>query len=150
MIGGLGDEPASVLTVDPVTFGQARLDEDRAAARACLLLEWRIGPVTIAGRNLEGTVDAHRTMTLAKGTNHDPEGRCLVHAARHDPARVLREVEAGRRILARHTDCARGIGRFAGELRDGIAVCDELADLLYRWADHPDYQPAWLPEDPKR
>ncbi len=46
----------------------------------------------------------------------------------HDPARILREVEAKRRILARHA-------------RDPWP-CHDLPDLASPYADHPDF-PAW-------
>lgn len=55
------------------------------------------------------------------------------------PARMLRDVASGRRTLARHTKCVQG--KWAGPY-----PCPELADLLYRWADHPDYEPAWKPQ----
>ena len=67
------------------------------------------------------------------------------HIARHDPARVLREVEAGRRILERHRDCVQyggGICEHAGAVDP---PCPDLRDLLCRWADHPDYLPGWAP-----
>ncbi|GGK32137.1 hypothetical protein GCM10011583_74870 [Streptomyces camponoticapitis] len=48
-----------------------------------------------------------------------------LHVALHDPARVLREIEAKRRILARHA-------------RDPWP-CHDLRDLALPYADHPDF-----------
>jgi hypothetical protein len=79
------------------------------------------------------------------------------HIARHDPARVLREVEAGRRILALYESAAAE--HAAAELRDNlreVAVAESLraekAALFWAvrivaapWNDHPDYDPDWAP-----
>lgn len=78
-------------------------------------------------------------MGLERGTGRD----VAVHIARHDPARALREVEAGRRILERHRD--DGYGCQYCERWIGPGPCPDLADLLYRWAGHPDYDGAWAP-----
>lgn len=74
------------------------------------------------------------------------------HIVRHDPARVLREVQAKRRVLARHYrdergDC-EGCG-FTGDLDDARTSagehCPELLDMALAFADHPDYDPSWSP-----
>lgn len=57
--------------------------------------------------------------------------------------RMLREVEAGRRILERHGDCGAGNGYC--DYWTGPEPCPDMADLLYRWAGHPDYDPDWKP-----
>jgi Family of unknown function (DUF6221) len=144
--------------VDPVTFAEARLDEEQADAEACLAPEWHAAPFTRpslrepAGWILDGRVgQSHRI--LARGiARFDPDGRVFIHAARHDPARVLRDVKAGRRILARYRDCLDRIedpAHPAGVARDQAREYEDfvLPSLLARWADHPDYDPAWKPED---
>jgi hypothetical protein len=78
------------------------------------------------------------------------------HIARHDPARVLRRVDADRRIVALHHPLEyRGPGD-----PPGCAVCswrDDQDQLHGDWPcptlrllgavddDHPDYQPEWRP-----
>lgn len=63
------------------------------------------------------------------------------HIVRHDPARVLREVEAKRRLLAacaEYDDCPAGMSG------SGLAYhVEELLALPY--ADHPDYRDEWRP-----
>lgn len=66
------------------------------------------------------------------------------HIARHDPARVLREIGGGRRVLERHR--ADQYGCMYCERRTGPRPCPDLADLLSRWSDHQDYDPSWIPE----
>jgi len=64
------------------------------------------------------------------------------HAARFDPARILRECAAKQRTLQRH-------GGYAGELDcspcfyDDEAHCRALRELALPYYDHPDYDPAW-------
>jgi len=72
------------------------------------------------------------------------------HLARHDAARVLREIEAGRMILARYEDTlARqeddnypaGVAQNqAREYEDFV-----LPNLAAAWNNHPDYRPEWKP-----
>lgn len=58
---------------------------------------------------------------------------------------IARTVEAQRRTLARHTECAQGGGRCAdgGHGWDAGHGCDELADLAAPDHAHPDFNPAW-------
>ncbi|WP_318211955.1 MULTISPECIES: DUF6221 family protein [unclassified Streptomyces] len=66
--------------------------------------------------------------------------------ALHDPARLLREVEAKRRVLARHVlSPATGDPELPWDNRDDCQYdgetwpCDDLLDLASPYADHPDY-----------
>ena len=137
---------------DPIAFGSARLDEDEAAARAAAdtaAVDWHAtGAVTATGPVIlvaSGEYDDVEVATVDLGGDD-----IAAHIARHDPARVLREVEAGRRTLQRHRTCGSGHGYCDGVIdgdrtRRTWPLCDDLADLLYRWADHSDYNPAWKP-----
>jgi hypothetical protein len=79
--------------------------------------------------------------------------------ARHDPARVLAEVAAKRRVLVRHRPatgeepgwfvyagaclgCGRE-GEFADPRTRDINDCPELRDMASADSDHPDYKERW-------
>lgn len=142
---------------DLISFAKARLDEDEAAAREAhpgpwTLDEWTGGFGRMASVMMpfgHGAPDAKTGLTaLAKlGTQDYETSR---HIARHDPARVLREVEAGRRILARYQDC---LARMEDPDYPQAAARDQareyedfvLPNLLVQWADHPDYRQEWAP-----
>lgn len=69
-----------------------------------------------------------------------------LEVALHDPARVLREVEAKRRVLARHVlSPAKGDPELPWDNRDDCQchgeTCprDNLLDLASPYADRPDY-----------
>lgn len=67
------------------------------------------------------------------------------HIARHDPARVLAECDAKRRIVADHAsthECPKdgdSCGWWDGE------PCDVIRLLALPYADHPDYRDEWRP-----
>ena len=67
-----------------------------------------------------------------------PDEAQAAHIARHDPARVLAEVETKRRIIARVENHAFLMGR------DEIHG-DLLRLLALTYADHPDYREEWRP-----
>ncbi|GAA1375610.1 DUF6221 family protein [Streptomyces beijiangensis] len=69
-----------------------------------------------------------------------------LHVALHDPPRVLREIEAKRRVLARHVlSPATGDPELPWDNRDDCQFdgetwpCADLPDLAAPYADHPDY-----------
>lgn len=71
---------------------------------------------------------------------------CVRHAARHDPARVLREIDAKRQILARYVEL-RAASKEQGLIGD---VTEEYQDFLLRvlalpYADRPGYREEWRP-----
>ena len=79
-----------------------------------------------------------RTRNIATG---------LYVARMSDPERVLRDVEAGRRVLERHRHCepyGGGPCDHAGLAFDGLP-CPDLRDLASRWSNHPEYQEGWKP-----
>ena len=75
-----------------------------------------------------------------------------LHIARHDPARVLAEVEAKRRIVDEPQPSGNYVYRDDGTPACGTCgdytvewPCDTLKLLALPYADHPDYDPAWRP-----
>ena len=73
--------------------------------------------------------------------------RVTRHIIRHDPARVLAEVAAKRRILEGHALCGTGLGLCDHAHRRPASVesgrCGTLRDLAAPYADHPDFNPSW-------
>jgi hypothetical protein len=79
------------------------------------------------------------------------------HVEHHSPERVLREVEAKRRIMERHrrydgigskyTDYCEGCpsGDDSGYPEVELDECPELRDLAAVYSDHPDYREEWRP-----
>lgn len=82
------------------------------------------------------------------------------HIARHDPARVLSDVESKRRIVAMHADrdCDdQRFGPIEWELAEGqtpvadgmviasqrVLGCETLAHLAAVYRDHPDFREEW-------
>lgn len=68
------------------------------------------------------------------------------HIARHDPARVLAEVEAKRKLLTEYAEVRQNEGadyEWAGGWASGLGKAVALMALPY--ADHPDYRDTWRP-----
>jgi hypothetical protein len=114
-------------------FLRARLDEDEAAARAAASRP--------RGESWGGVVDGTRYTVVA------------AHIARHDPARVQREIEAKRAILAEHQRAPKplpGMSWYPCRVctRDRYPQswpCATVRALAAVWSDHPDYQQEWAP-----
>ena len=117
---------------DLIAFVTARLGDLELAAK--------IASVDDAWGELRRTIPAEPG-TLNR--NHR-----LMHEV--NPARALREVEAGRRILARYADC---LARMedpdypAGVARDQAREYEDfvLPNLAATWNDHPGYDQDWEP-----
>jgi Family of unknown function (DUF6221) len=126
---------------DLIAFVTARLDEDAYYAKR-------------AGGH-EFTFDSHGQLLVSNGATISKVANLGVqvsgwHIARHDPARVLREIAAGRAILARYEDC---LARMDDPAYSGAAEYVQireyedfvLPNLAAVWDGHPDYRPEWKP-----
>ena len=134
---------------DLIAFLNARLDEDEAAAEAADPGPWESTAPSL-------WVDAPAAGIIVQ-TRHFEDA---AHIARHDPARVLREVEAKRAIMAEHYpgttwagDAPEGLEICAGEEGDGdtwqMAIrwpCPQIRQLAAVYSDHPDYRQEWQPQ----
>ena len=120
-------------------FLLARIAEDEAVARAATddgiqangqHAHWREGPRGDCG-----------CCSRVVGLGVDVDDRQAPHVARHDPARVLAECEAKRRIVG-----LIGVAD-SPEVHVDAFVCAQLAarHLALPYADHPDYREAWRP-----
>ena len=132
---------------DLAGFLAARLSEDEAIAREAAGLtecwvaeEPAIGVVLVDGEPL---IEGHIAGLTA-------------HIALHDPSRVLREVEAGRKRLAlmaeAHTEMDRLLADdHAGRVDQAMAVGRARgATVAVKYdaevySDHPDWNPGWRP-----
>lgn len=138
------------MTDDLVDFLKARLGDDERTARAATEnapTPWQTGL---------GEDDWTRDRMLFGGRgeplweNEGSQGLSLPegvapHIARHDPARVLREVVAKRAIVEPHVDVHRcEWGDYAG---GDVSECTarELRLLASVYADHPGYREEWKP-----
>ncbi len=137
---------------DLVAFLNARLDEDETAAKTATNGPWYQDGSEIRGHN-RPYAGGGPGLLVVKFTWPQESA----HILRHDPARVLREVEAKRAILAEHgpanggrdTDRCRvctaiahtGMGH--ADARRFRAPCPTLLFLAAVYSDHPDYDPEW-------
>ncbi|HEX8005693.1 MAG TPA: DUF6221 family protein, partial [Trebonia sp.] len=136
-----------------IAFVRARLGEDEAAAAAASDGPWTAwrGQPGLGLRQLEYAVtlpgqNSGSFASIATASWMDAE-----HIARHDPARVLREVEAKRAILAQIApwmDSAeddhwyeRGVGE-QPPYEGSVLLMKLLAAV---WGGHPDYRSEWKP-----
>jgi hypothetical protein len=123
---------------DLITFLRARLDEDEQAAAAAA------GQQTYYDWEVREAEPHEQPEVRATGTSYQVvsgvDDSTAEHIARHDPARVLREVEAKRRLIQW---CVWMVGDFRGS----DVWKDVLPLLALPYADHPDYRDEWRPED---
>ncbi|MFJ9477486.1 DUF6221 family protein [Streptomyces mirabilis] len=121
------------MSQDLVTFLHTRLASEADLARRC------------AGDSCgEWTAHGH-TVDFCQGELSGFHPTIALHIALPDPARVLRKVEAKRRVLARHVlSPATGDPELPWDNRDDSQYdgetwpCDDLLDFASPCADHPD------------
>ena len=137
-------------------FLLARIAEDEYDAKAFIndlgqAKHWRADDVGGRVRQVESPVFGLDDLIATTNTRME-----AAHIARHDPARVLRECAAKRRMVdfifreAVSVDGEWGDSHDAAEIRAG--KCSDqggkmaeqgLAILAAAYADHPDYLPEW-------
>jgi hypothetical protein len=156
----------TTVTLTLTEFLLARNAEDEAAARTAAAVgpdseRWRASP-DWTNSSERWTVEAGSTRTLfacceESPTLHD-DGRGIgvaersetEHIARHDPARVLAECDAKRRIVEL---CAEQVSVAEQQVDEQIdrsfnagaafAAHNTLLTLAAVYADHPDYRAEW-------
>lgn len=135
-----------------VEFLRARLDEDEAAAEAARrqVAERVCPPPQVdewaARAGHWGVVpwlySARAEADLAQWGRVEIATLARDHIARHDPARVLAEVEAKRQIIVWHEVASESpeLDRDAWQIMRKV-----LLHLATPYADHPDYDERWRP-----
>lgn len=124
-------------------FLLARIAEDEAVARKAREDADADGHWVIVNFPYEGSHAASYPVAADDVNRGDQPWE--IHATRYDPARVLAECEAKRRIVSRCDLIIRGrdVGMFGeGQRQD---ASDNLRALAAVYADHPDYDAAWAP-----
>lgn len=131
---------------DLVAFLRARLKEDEDYARTAFADHDDAGPNWYEQWSGALNIGEDEDLVL---TNDSAISRFM---ARHDPARVLREVEAGRRILLDYEEAMRTLA-VAGTSGTPFDIMTGAVNTLKRmiqlraqsYADHPEYRPEWAP-----
>jgi hypothetical protein len=147
---------------DLIAFLRARLDEDHERANASAGAPW----VTLQGvGSSQVLVDPHAirdakwkfgTLGHVASVEHQVDAD---HIARHDPARVLAEVEAKRQLLAGHEPVRGAISWDVNGTPSYGLICEaDSTDsepvpwpcrharlLASPFAGHPDYREEWRP-----
>jgi hypothetical protein len=163
---------------DLVAFLRARLTDDERAAKAAPDGPWGVaearqeGPWTVLGaftpHERFNTASDTREITVRReqiagadlGAGGVRTRAAAEHIARHDPARVLADVEAKRELVKLH---GRAVLRAGGgaqyfdtetvcrscepnyQFRELSWPCTTLRLLALPYADHPDYRDEWRP-----
>ncbi|MEV6790890.1 DUF6221 family protein [Streptomyces sp. NPDC051320] len=134
------------MTTDLVQFLRDRYDEDEELARQSA----EAGPLATWDRNADillGLSLKNRRRWAAQGVASAFDGAAEAHAARHDPARVLAEIEAKRRIVDAYAEVADNDidepYEYAYGWANGLGAAVRLLALPY--ADHPEYREEWRP-----
>jgi hypothetical protein len=134
-----------------VQWLRAQLDTDERIARAATAGPWLVDCETYA----EALIAGDGTTVIAGGrwggeASAFESTEDALHIAAHDPARVLREIEAKRRILDLHS--------LVGTLQTGARIetvvscpicrvwpCSTVRLLALPYADRPGYRAEWAP-----
>lgn len=145
------------MTDDLVRWLRAELDYDKRVARAAGGAAWEELPVS----GWVHTSPLPSSEWQPSGYDHHvasaPSVEDRAHIVAHDPARVLREIDAKRRTLERHTPHSSGtIGCSAHCSRPhpGAQVCNhdgyrwpcpDVRDLASVYDQRPGYKESWRP-----
>ena len=116
-----------------VEFLEARLAEDEMTANAAIedAADWH---VLYSYRDIK---DGDGHYVVLADSNYPTVGQAA-HIARHDPARVLRQCEAARAVIAEFLRLDA-----LGDLPGRSATENSLKQLASVHRDHPDFDPTW-------
>ena len=128
-------------------FLAARLSDDEATAKRAASVagpDWQYGLFLPDDGPATTMLLSDQDVPLADMLHRDDEEIAPFLIA-HDPARVLHEVEAGRKLLAAYRKAVAEAefpnfeGGYATGLQDAVKIRAEVYD------SHPDYDPKWRP-----
>jgi hypothetical protein len=130
-----------------------QLDEDERIARAATDGPW-VAEVSGETGNCVIPADAQSTREYVARTQLYAAAFDAEHIARHDPARVLREIDAKRRLVELHhaeqveainADGDERSGYWCFECDGEPFPCRTLRLLALPYADRPGYREEWAP-----
>jgi hypothetical protein len=132
---------------DLVQWLREQFDEDERIARAAQ--RQRGGGEWVARADASGIV-AVEGLPVRAGEPipvvlHPDEDETAEHIAEHDPARVLREIDAKRQIIEQHERYAAERRRMMGGWDPQSDDSPILAALATVYADRPGYREEWRP-----
>jgi uncharacterized protein DUF6221 len=122
--------------VDLLQWLRAQLDEDERIARGADPGPWGSSSL---GRHDQAAIRTGAPTSLIQfdGSRAAANG---LHVARHDPARVLREIDAKRRML---DECERAVDY---DSRGMLSMAEDFLRLLaIPFADRPGFREEWRP-----
>jgi hypothetical protein len=145
------------MSLDLINFLRARLAEDREVALKAGADAWSLDHFTRAG----GVVFASGERPIAE-FDADPQHQHAqdrasadfhqaAHIARHDPARVLVEVDTKSRLLTMYEEAGRTrlqpptAERWMAAGVERAVLEDTFRAFAAVYADHPDYRDEWRP-----
>lgn len=133
---------------DLLAFLTARLDEDERIATAASPGPWITVEAECDLVDVEselGHVVRSCRDCLTEGCDHfDAQ-----HIARHDPARVLRDVEAKRKIIGQYERVRETRRAHPDDMPSTgahLVLHGAVTTLAYAHANHPDYRSEWAPQ----
>jgi hypothetical protein len=134
---------------DLITFLRAQLDEDERVARAASMAPWlrdeANASIRHSGPSASKSSESFGMYVIASVGAHDigrPSHEDAEHITRWDPARVLAEIDAKRRMV---DECV-GSNTDANS-PDACVLADAILRLLaLAYADRHGYDEAWRPE----
>lgn len=132
-------------------FLEARIAEDVASAVAATLGPWRYDPskVNAVDRGeavFAGEGGASAVTVASTGPADDQQSMSdAAHITRFNPARILAECEAKRKIVADRDRIDRSADGDEWSMGYSDANYGAMHALAVIYADHPDYQPEWRP-----
>jgi hypothetical protein len=124
------------MTADLPDFLLARIAEDEAVAQAATVGPWEVRPYWF-------TSNGRSWATVPDIVDEEIDAEDGVHIARWDPARVLAECKAKRRIVTRYVRARALVGKHPHAATADAALLHVLTELALPYADHPDYRPEW-------
>lgn len=133
------------MTEDLISWLTQQLDEDERIAKAASVAPWSGSEPGPPKYQDPIVYDAEDNTVADRASWGDLDADDMRHMVRFDPARVLREVEAKRQILAQHPPgedgyCGDGLGL------DGCKwdwPCPTVRLLTLPYADRPGFKEEW-------